>query len=71
MVVTWAMRFAHNKIELWTGRAMAAAYRQKVDADKIHRKEAKRKAKEDAEQARKAAMESHQKELLDHLDSLD
>jgi hypothetical protein len=68
MVVTWAMRFAHGKIELWTGRAMAVAHRQTVDADKAHRKEAKQKAKEEAEQAKKAARESHQKEFLDHLD---
>jgi hypothetical protein len=69
MVVTWVMRFAHGQIEQWTGRAMAAAHRQKASADKARRKEAKRKAKEETEQATKAAMESHQKEFLDHLDN--
>jgi hypothetical protein len=69
MVITWVMRFAHGQLEKWTGRAMAAAHRQKASADKARRKVAKQKATDEAEQARKAAMESHQKEFLDHLDN--
>jgi hypothetical protein len=71
MAVTWVMRFAHGNIERWTGKAMAAAHRQKASVDKASRKEAKRKAKEEAERAKKETMEIHQKEFLDQIENHD
>lgn len=69
MAVTWVMRFVHGRVELWTGKAMAAAHRHKASVDKANRKEAKRQAKEEAERAKKEAVESHQKEFLDQIEN--
>ena len=65
MAISWAMRFAHGKLEIFTGKALSESYqRQKRAARqgetpeervarKAARKAAKRAAKEEAEQRRK------------------
>lgn len=71
MVLTWAMRFIHGKLESWTGKAMAAAHRRQVRAEKAKRKEEKRKGKAEAENAKKQAMEDHRKEFVEHIENHD
>lgn len=69
MALTWAMRFLHGKLELWTGKAMSAAHRKQSSLEKAKRKEAKRKAKAQTEMAKRTAMENYQKEFMEQLEN--
>jgi hypothetical protein len=70
MVITWAMRFVHGKLEAWTGRALVSAQREQrrrarqaakaqTPEERAARKEAKRRAVED-EVARQEAKSTAQ-----------
>jgi len=66
MAVTWAMRFVYRKIELWTGKALAAAHRQQRRAarewetvdDRAARKAARKQAKLEKQQRRQQQVAS-------------